>query len=349
MSVVKGFHFQQSNHSTILLQQISRFLKQGQFLDVSLMSNGQVIRCHRLVLSAFSPYLAQIISSQSASDLVIHFQEIEIQELEALSFMYLGEVTVSCDTVELFVRAAEKLKIVGLAGTIHSSITNLLYREGAVGDHGLESGSEFQQQQDQSQNVQKCCNIPDTCRSEQQQGKRNAASDPQQGICKKLGCHEITIQNRATVIGSNSPMVKIPPATVTSQSTSGSATFAHFSGGSTCIPATVLDKGLDLSTKIPKTSSLIPNEENKGVITRHTIQTGESQISISEQMEKAARGAGRAEQDFRKPCVKYGASMDEVGAYVMRQLELLQPQSPTEKFCQPTGIQTDLGRKEDAS
>ncbi|ODM98560.1 Longitudinals lacking protein, isoforms J/P/Q/S/Z [Orchesella cincta] len=311
MSVVKGFHFQQSNHSTILLQQISRFLKQGQFLDVSLMSNGQVIRCHRLVLSAFSPYLAQIISSQSASDLVIHFQEIEIQELEALvSFMYLGEVTVSCDTVELFVRAAEKLKIVGLAGTIHSSITNLLYREGAVGDHGLESGSEFQQQQDQSQNV------------------RNAV------------IYRIADQSSS----------KIPPAaTVTSQSTSGSATFAHFSGGSTCIPATVLDKGLDLSTKIPKTSSLIPNKENKGVITRHTIQTGESQISISEQMEKAARGAGRAEQDFRKLVSNMELLWMKWVPTSCASLSYSNRSHKLRNFVNPPGMQTDLGRKEDGS
>ncbi|ODM88916.1 Longitudinals lacking protein-like [Orchesella cincta] len=226
------------------------------------MSNGQVIRCHRLVLSAFSPYLAQIISDQPAADIVINFQEIEFRELEALDFMYHGDVTVSCDKVELFARAADKLKIVGLAGTIGTHIADLLHREGIVGNPGLESSSELHQQQEKSQNVQKKCKMPNASTTEQQQGKRNADLDPAQGTFKRLmGCPEITLQNqkrpRVTATGSESTIVKIPPAaTKTSQSTSGSATVVHFSRGGTCIPAGIQDKGLDLSAKNPNATAI---------------------------------------------------------------------------------------------
>ncbi|ODM86571.1 Broad-complex core protein isoform 6 [Orchesella cincta] len=138
-------------------------------------------------------------NDQPAADIVINFQEIEFRELEALvDFMYHGDVTVRCNKVELFARAADKLKIVGLAGTIGTHIADLLHREGIVGNPGLESSSELHQQQEKSQNVQKKCKMPNASTTEQQQGKRNADLDPAQGPLN----------------------VKIPPAaTKTSQST----------------------------------------------------------------------------------------------------------------------------------
>ncbi|ODM92804.1 Broad-complex core protein isoforms 1/2/3/4/5 [Orchesella cincta] len=91
MSSTQGVALRHNTHSSILLQRMSDIMKQGQLFDVSLSSNGQVIRCHRLILSAFSPHLAQIISNQPTPNLVIDFHDIEFQELEAVvHFMYHG-------------------------------------------------------------------------------------------------------------------------------------------------------------------------------------------------------------------------------------------------------------------
>ncbi|PNF26406.1 hypothetical protein B7P43_G17125 [Cryptotermes secundus] len=86
-------------------------------VDVTLASDGQCIRAHKVILSACSPFFRKVFQSNPCQHPVIILQDVHFTELESLlCFVYKGEVNIEQDNLPALLRAAETLQIRGLSG-----------------------------------------------------------------------------------------------------------------------------------------------------------------------------------------------------------------------------------------
>jgi hypothetical protein len=91
-------------------------LQSEAFVDVTLAVEGLLLRAHKLVLSACSPYFQTVFASHPAKHPIIILKDVRYSDLRALlDFMYKGEVAIDQDRLPGFLRLAESLKIRGLA------------------------------------------------------------------------------------------------------------------------------------------------------------------------------------------------------------------------------------------
>ncbi|XP_014226965.1 BMP-2-inducible protein kinase-like isoform X4 [Trichogramma pretiosum] len=87
------------------------------FVDVTLACEGRSIKCHKMILSSCSDYLAQLLRENPCQHPIIVMRDLKFWEVEALvKFMYRGEVNVVHDKLPQLLLAAETLQIKGLAG-----------------------------------------------------------------------------------------------------------------------------------------------------------------------------------------------------------------------------------------
>jgi rubrerythrin len=104
-----------NNHQSTLVSVFDILLESETHVDCTLASNGQYLKAHKVVLSACSPYLEEILRSHQDKHPILIFNDISFEELKAmLEYMYRGEVNVSQDQLNTFLKAAEALKIKGL-------------------------------------------------------------------------------------------------------------------------------------------------------------------------------------------------------------------------------------------
>lgn len=110
------FNIRWNNYTTVLQNVFRKLLEGEQFVDVTLACEGQSIKCHRLILSACSTYFDRILTDNPSSNLVIYLKDMKFWELRALvTFMYNGEVSISQQKLPHLCKAAEALKVKGLA------------------------------------------------------------------------------------------------------------------------------------------------------------------------------------------------------------------------------------------
>jgi len=88
------------------------------FLDVTLVCDGDTVKAHRLVLSACSPLFRVMLKKNSHPQPMIFLRGIRYPDMVAiLNFMYHGEVNVNQEDLQMFLAAAEELRIKGLSQT----------------------------------------------------------------------------------------------------------------------------------------------------------------------------------------------------------------------------------------
>ncbi|XP_046741597.1 uncharacterized protein LOC124408604 isoform X2 [Diprion similis] len=93
-----------------------------QFVDVTLACEGRSLKCHKMILSTCSDYLADLLRENPCQHPIILMKDIKFWEVEALvRFMYRGEVNVAHDKLPQLLNAAEALQVKGLAGPSPSS------------------------------------------------------------------------------------------------------------------------------------------------------------------------------------------------------------------------------------
>lgn len=110
------FNIRWNNYTSVLQNVFRKLLEGEQFVDVTLACEGQSIKCHRLILSACSTYFDRILTDNPNSNMVIYLKDMKFWELRALvTFMYNGEVSISQQKLPHLCKAAEALKIKGLA------------------------------------------------------------------------------------------------------------------------------------------------------------------------------------------------------------------------------------------
>ncbi|KAK3874642.1 hypothetical protein Pcinc_020423 [Petrolisthes cinctipes] len=105
-----------NNHHTTFFHVISNIKLKDWYSDATVACEGKFYPVHRLVVSSCSDYFNDIFQAARCRHPVIVLQDIRAQEVELLlSYMYLGEVKVARKDLQGLLRAAECLKIKGLA------------------------------------------------------------------------------------------------------------------------------------------------------------------------------------------------------------------------------------------
>ncbi|XP_011301826.1 broad-complex core protein isoforms 1/2/3/4/5 [Fopius arisanus] len=92
-------------------------LDSEEFVDVTLACEGKSVKCHKIILSSCSDYLAALLRENPCQHPIILMKDLKFWEVEALvKFMYKGEVNVAHDKLPQLLNAAEALQVKGLAG-----------------------------------------------------------------------------------------------------------------------------------------------------------------------------------------------------------------------------------------
>lgn len=116
----------QSNLTNIFEQ----LLQSESFVDVTLACDGRVIKAHKIILSACSPYFQSLFVDNPCEHPTIILRDVEWGELKAaIEFMYKGEVNVLQEQIGPLLRVAEMLKIRGLTEIGDTDISEIQMRK----------------------------------------------------------------------------------------------------------------------------------------------------------------------------------------------------------------------------
>ena len=112
------YHLKWNDYNSSLNKCFRDLRDNEEMLDVTLISQGQTFKAHKLVLSACSPVFKSMLkrpSQQSFLQPFIFLHNVRRQDIQAiLDFMYNGEVSVSQDDLRSFLGVAEELRVRGL-------------------------------------------------------------------------------------------------------------------------------------------------------------------------------------------------------------------------------------------
>ncbi|KAJ8669295.1 hypothetical protein QAD02_000554, partial [Eretmocerus hayati] len=104
-----------NNHQSNLLSVFDQLLHDESFVDVTLAVEGQLLRAHKMVLSACSPYFQALFVNHPDKHPIVILKDVPYVDMRSLlDFMYRGEVSVDQDRLTAFLRVAESLRIKGL-------------------------------------------------------------------------------------------------------------------------------------------------------------------------------------------------------------------------------------------
>lgn len=84
-------------------------------MDVTLAAEGRLLRAHKMVLSACSPYFQALFIGHPDKHPIVILKDVPYCDMKSLlDFMYRGEVSVDQDRLTAFLKVAESLRIKGL-------------------------------------------------------------------------------------------------------------------------------------------------------------------------------------------------------------------------------------------
>ncbi|OQR73885.1 hypothetical protein BIW11_01062 [Tropilaelaps mercedesae] len=122
MGSTQQFCLKWNNHQSNMLSIFDQLLSSEHFVDVTLACDGLSVRAHKMVLSACSPFFQSLFIQNPCEHPIVILKDIRFVDLKALvQFMYRGEVNVSQDQLPTLLKAAEALKIKGLAEVTNES------------------------------------------------------------------------------------------------------------------------------------------------------------------------------------------------------------------------------------
>lgn len=112
-----------NNHQSNLLSVFDQLLHDESFVDVTLAVEGQLLRAHKMVLSACSPYFQGLFMNHPDKHPIVILKDVPYSDMKCLlDFMYRGEVSVDQDRLTHFLRVAESLRIKGLTEVRSSTV-----------------------------------------------------------------------------------------------------------------------------------------------------------------------------------------------------------------------------------
>nr|XP_045583250.1 longitudinals lacking protein, isoforms H/M/V-like isoform X7 [Procambarus clarkii] len=105
-----------NNHRSTFLHVLSTVRRKESYCDVTVACDGKFYPVHKLVLSTCSDYFEQMFERTNCKHPIIVLKDIRHEDLEALlNYMYVGEVNVLQTDLSGLIKAAECLRIKGLA------------------------------------------------------------------------------------------------------------------------------------------------------------------------------------------------------------------------------------------
>ena len=120
----ENYHMTWGSYSVNATNLLTNLLSETNFADVTLVCDGgKLIKAHKAILGGSSHFLSNIIKSISHPHPVIYLSGIDHEDLQAIiDLIYLGKTDVVQDNLESFVKAADKLQIIGLTEEVDISI-----------------------------------------------------------------------------------------------------------------------------------------------------------------------------------------------------------------------------------
>ncbi|KAK2705261.1 hypothetical protein QYM36_017341 [Artemia franciscana] len=108
-----------NNHQSTILALLGKLLVSESLTDITLACEGKTLKCHRIVLSACSPYFQEILNSvNDDKHIIVYLKDVSYDELQSLvEYMYKGEVNIVQHKLPSLIKTAENLKIRGLCET----------------------------------------------------------------------------------------------------------------------------------------------------------------------------------------------------------------------------------------
>lgn len=112
----QAFCLRWNNFQSNMLDVFERLFLDERFVDVTLACEGQLIKAHKMVLSASSAYFQEIFTTTPCPHPVIILKDVPLKDLrKIMEFMYKGEINVSKQEIAPLLIVAEALKVRGLA------------------------------------------------------------------------------------------------------------------------------------------------------------------------------------------------------------------------------------------
>ena len=110
------FKLRWHNYSTNLTNVFDELLSSEAFVDVTLTTDGgQSVKCHKVVLSACSPYFQKLFMDNPCQHPNVILRDVDFADLKAVvDYMYKGEVNVTKAQLASVLKAADYLKVRGL-------------------------------------------------------------------------------------------------------------------------------------------------------------------------------------------------------------------------------------------
>ena len=110
------FDLKWNNFASHLAELSTSLLQDTSLLDISIQCGAEVVKAHKLVLSACSPWFREVFANMQAnpSPLVVLWETNMADMKSILSFMYNGEVQVEHDNLLAFLKLAGYLQVKGL-------------------------------------------------------------------------------------------------------------------------------------------------------------------------------------------------------------------------------------------
>ncbi|XP_013166801.1 PREDICTED: protein tramtrack, beta isoform isoform X1 [Papilio xuthus] len=104
-----------NNHQSNMLSVFDQLLHAETFTDVTLAVDGQLLKAHKMVLSACSPYFQALFVNHQEKHPIVILKDVPYSDMKSLlDFMYRGEVSVDQERLTAFLKVAESLRIKGL-------------------------------------------------------------------------------------------------------------------------------------------------------------------------------------------------------------------------------------------
>ncbi|KAL7638239.1 UNVERIFIED_CONTAM: hypothetical protein RMT77_010803 [Armadillidium vulgare] len=105
-----------NNHCSAFINSISNIQVKEKFCDATIVCQGKYFPVHRIILTTCSEYFEEIFDRMECQHPYVVFKDIDAVEMELLlSYMYQGEINVVQEKLPYLIKAAEALKIKGLA------------------------------------------------------------------------------------------------------------------------------------------------------------------------------------------------------------------------------------------
>ncbi|KAJ8956279.1 hypothetical protein NQ318_015015 [Aromia moschata] len=111
-----------NSYQSNLQNAFPKLLTSEHFVDVTLACENEMLKCHKVVLSACSTYFEKLLLDNPCQHPIIFMKDMSVgsrfSEMQSLvDFMYKGEVNVTQDDLPSLLKSAEALQIRGLCGS----------------------------------------------------------------------------------------------------------------------------------------------------------------------------------------------------------------------------------------